>query len=450
MNEDIKILVVDDDPNSTKLMKKILQHYGFDVTEENSSLKASEVINQNGFDIVISDLQMPDMSGLELMKASPSGILFILVTGYGSVDSAVESMKNGAFDYISKPFNREEFVFKITKAVENLSLRKQLERLKSHVGESFSFGNIIGKSKRMQNVFDLIKNVAKTKVNVLLEGQSGTGKELVSRSIHLNSKRKDGPFIAINCSAIPDTLLESELFGHVRGAFTGATDTQKGVFEQANGGTLLLDEIAEMPFNLQSKLLRVIENWEIKPLGSDKVRTVDVRLISATNQDIGKLILQKKFREDLFYRISTVTISLPSLNERREDIPHLINFILKKISSDMNKSISIDANAVELLMKHDWKGNVRELENILERAAISSLDEKLGRNDFSFLKKEGDNDNLSLISFEYENLKKMEKEIILSALRENKWNKAKTSLKLGMDRKTLYKKIKEYNLELIC
>lgn len=447
MYDNVKILVVDDDPNSTKLMKKILQHYGYDVAEENSSLKAKEIINQNGFDIVISDLQMPDMSGLELLKASPPGVLFILVTGYGSVDSAVESMKNGAFDYISKPFNREEFVFKVTKASENISLRKQLERLKSHVGESYSFDNIIGKSKRMQNIFDLIKNVAKTKVNVLLEGQSGTGKELVSRSIHLNSKRRSGPFIAINCSAIPDALLESELFGHAKGAFTGATDMQRGVFEQANGGTLLLDEIAEMPYNLQSKLLRVIENWEIKPLGSDKVKRVDVRLISATNQDIQKLIVQKKFREDLFYRISTVTISLPSLNERREDIPHLINFILKKISSDMNKNIAIDANAVELLIKHDWKGNVRELENILERAAISSNGEKLGKDDFGFLKVQDDNDNQSLISFEYENLKKMEKEIIFKALKENRWNKAKTSLKLGMDRKTLYKKIKEYNLE---
>ncbi|MBV6478835.1 MAG: Regulatory protein AtoC [Ignavibacteria bacterium] len=448
MNEGLKILVVDDEVNSTRLMKKILQQYDYDVTEENSSIAAKDLILQNGFDIVISDLQMPDLSGLDLLKASPPDILFILVTGYGSVDSAVESMKNGAFDYINKPFSREEFVFKVSKAVENLNLRKQLARLKSHVGENYSFGNIIGKSKRMQNIFDLIKNVAKTNVNVLLEGQSGTGKELVSRSIHLNSKRREGPFVAINCSAIPDSLLESELFGHVKGAFTGATDTQKGVFEQAHGGTLLLDEIAEMPYNLQSKLLRVIENWEIKPLGSDKIKTVDVRLISATNQNLHELINQKKFREDLFYRISTVMISLPSLNERREDIPHLINFILKKISADLNKSISIDAEAVELLIKHDWKGNVRELENILERAAISFSGDKLKKIDFKFLKTDDQRKDDTFISLEYENLKKMEKEIILNALNENKWNKAKTSLKLGLDRKTLYKKIKEYNLEV--
>ena len=229
----------------------------------------------------------------------------------------------------------------------------------------------------MQNVYTQIQNVAKSDVNVLIEGQSGTGKELVSRAIHFNSARKNGPFIAINCSAIPENLLESELFGHIRGAFTGAVETQKGVFEQANGGTLLLDEIAEMPFVLQAKLLRVIETWEIKSLGSDRVRKIDVRLISATNQNIKELIKQKKFREDLYYRIATVSISLPSLNERRGDIPLLTDHILKRFSEKNKRTLSISPNALNMLIKNDWKGNVRELENVLERAVISSENDKL-------------------------------------------------------------------------
>jgi transcriptional regulator with PAS, ATPase and Fis domain len=288
----------------------------------------------------------------------------------------------------------------------------------------------------MLNVFELIRNVAKTKVNVLLEGQSGTGKELVARAIHFNSERKNFPFIAVNCSAIPETLLESELFGHTKGAFTGATDFQKGVFEQANGGTLLLDEIAEMPYNLQAKLLRVIENWEVKPVGSDKIKRVDVELIS-----------QKKFREDLYYRISTVSINLPSLNERKEDIPFLTNYILKKLSAKLERNLSINASGLELLIKCEWKGNVRELENVIERAAISSQSDELGKYSFKFLNglesKENHFNNFRGI----EGLKEVEVAYIRKILEENNWNKLKASQILGIDRKTLYKKIREYNLE---
>lgn len=447
MEEIIKILVVDDEPNSTNLMRKLLSQNGYEVDEENSSLKASELIKEAGYDLIISDLQMPDLTGLDLLKEKNANSLFILVTGYGSIDSAVESMKNGAFDYISKPFNTDEFLFKVKKASENIKLTKQLKRLKSHVEKNYSFSNIIGKSKKMQNIFELIKNVANTKVNVLIEGQSGTGKELVSRAIHINSKRSAGPFIAVNCSAIPDTLLESELFGHIRGAFTGAVDNQRGVFEQASGGTLLLDEIADMPFNLQSKLLRVIENWEIKPLGSDKVKKIDVRLITATNQNIIDLIRHKKFREDLFYRISTVTISLPPLKDRRDDIPHLINYILKKISAELGKNLSIDTYGTEVLINYDWKGNVRELENVLERAAISSTDNILGKSDFNFLRDPDEHLKEIFKLSDTTGLRELEKKYIEKILTENSWNKQKAAEILGIDRKTLYKKIKEYNME---
>jgi DNA-binding NtrC family response regulator len=296
MTEQIKFIVVDDEPNSTKLISKVLGRKGYSVDEMNDSVKAKEKIEEGEYDIIISDLQMPNVNGEELLRCKPPNSLFIMITGYGSIDSAVESMKNGAFDYISKPFHLDELSVKIDKAVERIRLTKQLSNLKTQIEDNYSFGNIIGKSKKMLNVFELIKNVANTKVNVLIEGQSGTGKELVARSIHHNSDRRNNPFIAINCSAIPEALLESELFGHTKGAFTGASDFQKGVFEQANTGTLMLDEIAEMPFNLQAKLLRVIENWEVKPLGSDKVKKVDVRLVAATNQNLRELISQKKIQ----------------------------------------------------------------------------------------------------------------------------------------------------------
>ncbi len=444
--ETIKFIVVDDEINSTKLIAKILGRKGYQVDEENDSRLAMEKIKQGEYDIIISDLQMPNVTGADLLKYKPEDSLFIMITGFGSIDSAVDSMKNGAFDYISKPFNLDELSIKIDKAVERIGLITQLRYIKSQIDENYSFSGMIGKSKKMQNVFELIRNVARTKVNVLLEGQSGTGKELAARAIHLNSQRKDSPFVAINCSAIPDALLESELFGHTKGAFTGATDFQKGVFEQANGGTLLLDEIADLPFHLQSKLLRVIENWEVKPIGSDKTKKIDVRLISATNQNLMELISQKKFREDLYYRISTVSIILPPLNEKRDDIPLLVDNILKKLTVKLERDLSINASGLELLIKNNWKGNVRELENAVERAAISSVNDKLDKSDFRFLKSLSINEN-SPVDLNSSGLKDVEKFYILKVLEENNWNKLKVSRLLGIDRKTLYKKIKDYNLE---
>ncbi len=446
MSKNIKILIVDDEENSTKLLKKVLLRKNYEVEETNDSSAALEMIKDGDYDIIVSDLQMPKYSGLDLLKLKNENAIFIMITGYGSVTTAVESMKLGAYDYINKPFNLEEFSLKVDKAAEKINLTNQLNNLRSQVEESYSFGNIVGKSRKMQNVFTQIKNVAKTDVNVFVEGQSGTGKELVSRAIHFNSARRNGPFIAINCSAIPENLLESELFGHIRGAFTGAIETQKGVFEQANGGTLLLDEIAEMPFPLQSKLLRVIETWEIKSLGSDRVRKIDVRLISATNQNIKELIRQKKFREDLYYRIATVTISLPPLNERPDDILLLTDHFLKKFSEKNNRTISIGPDALNILLKNDWKGNVRELENVIERAIISSEDNKLGPADFKFLQVTESNEN-PFMNMDSISLKDIEKLFIKKVLEENNWNKLKAAQILGIDRKTLYKKIKEYGFE---
>ncbi|MDD5362195.1 MAG: sigma-54 dependent transcriptional regulator [Ignavibacteria bacterium] len=447
MSEHIKVLVVDDEENSTNLIRKVLLKKGLNVTGENNSVAAKKLIEENFYDIVISDLQMPDLSGMDLLKIKPKDTLFIMITGYGSVASAVESMKNGAYDYVNKPFNLEEFILKVDKAIEKISLTKELSNLKKMVPDKEPYFGIIGSSKKMIDVYDFIERTAKINVNVLIQGQSGTGKELVARALHINSERKDKPFIAINCSAIPENLLESELFGHTKGAFTGATETQKGVFEQANGGSLFLDEIAEMPYTLQAKLLRVIETWEVKPLGSDNVKKVNVRLISATNQNIREMISAKAFREDLFYRISTVSVTLPPLNERMSDIPALTNFILNLLSGKLGKTLSISPDALKLLMNHNYKGNIRELENILEQAAITAPN---GSIEPKHISTNGEKNyfeeylsNSSGIS-----LKELEKKYILKMLEISNGNKKKTAELLGIDRKTLYNKLSEFGMDL--
>lgn len=446
MPDRINILVVDDEPNSTRLLKKVLDKKGFNVEEENDSVKAKERVVQGNYDIIISDLQMPNVSGMDLLNDKPDDSVFIMITGYGSVDSAVESMKRGAFDYISKPFNLAEFSVKIDKAAEKIKLTRQIKQLREQIGDSYAFANIIGKSRKIQNVIGLVKRISSASANVLIEGQSGTGKELVARAIHLNSGRKNHPFVAINCSAIPENLLENELFGHTKGAYTGAIEAQKGVFEQANTGTLLLDEIAEMPYNLQSKLLRVIETLEVKALGSDKVRRVDVRIISSTNQNLRELVRQKKFREDLYYRISTVYINIPPLDERKEDIPPLVDHFLRKLSTQYGRQLSIRTEALDVLMRYSWKGNVRELENVLERAVIAAETDSLDAATFKFLKLQEEPEAV-VTSTNNVGLKELEKLYIKKTLEDNKWNKLVAAKILGIDRKTLYKKIREYELE---
>ncbi|MFA5404344.1 MAG: sigma-54 dependent transcriptional regulator [Ignavibacteria bacterium] len=441
-NKNIKILIVDDEPNSTQILRKILTKKGYAVSEENNSLKAKQLINENFFDIIISDLQMPEVDGMDLLKLKPVDSIFIMITGYGSVVSAVESMKNGAFDYINKPFNLDEFTLKVEKAVEKINMTKKIHVLKTIIEDNYPFKNIIGNSKKMLEVFDFIGKISRVNVNVLIEGQSGTGKELVARAIHQSSDRKSHPFIAINCSAIPENLLESELFGHAKGAFTGATETQKGVFEQADGGTLFLDEIAEMPYNLQAKLLRVIENWEIKSIGSDKIKKVDIRLISATNQNLKEFIKQKNFREDLYYRLATFSILLPPLSERITDIPLIINHYLKILSAKFAKDFSITPAALDALIKHKWAGNVRELENILEQAAIITTNETIDTKHFNFLELNETFDDCLKNSNDL-SLNELEKRYIFRVLEDNDWNKAKVSQILKIDRKTLYKKIKD-------
>ncbi len=445
---EIKILLIDDEPKTTGLYGKVLSEKGYAVTQMSDSREAIKLIENNFFDIIISDLQMPGYSGIDVLKSKPEESIFILVTGYASIESAVEAMQLGAYDYLMKPLKLEELLLKVENAVEKINLKRDINQLRSQVEQNYSFGNIIGKSKKMQEVYDLIKRVSGVDVNVHIEGESGTGKELVSKAIHFNSMRKNNAFIAINCAAIPETLLESELFGHTKGAFTGATEMQKGVFETANGGTLFLDEISEMPYNLQSKLLRVLENWEIKPVGSDKIKKIDVKLISASNQNLKELVNQKKFREDLYYRIATFNIVIPPLRERIEDIPLLTDYFLKRLSKKFDREISITPGALRILMQLDWQGNVRELENTLERAIITSNDSVLKENSFKFyLQSSPNKSNLNGFASQSISLKDMEKEYIKKTLEDCKWNKVKASRVLGIDRKTLYNKLAEYKLE---
>ncbi len=445
MSENIKVLVVDDESNQSNLIRKVLVKKGLVVTEENESVVAKKLIESNFYDLIVSDLQMPEVSGMDLLAITPKETLFIMITGFGSVISAVESMKNGAYDYVNKPFNLEEFILKIDKAVEKISITKELNSFKNLVTEKEPYLGIIGTSKRMMEVYDFIDKTSKINVNVLIQGQSGTGKELVARALHFSSDRKDQPFIAINCSAIPENLLESELFGHTKGAFTGAIENQKGVFEQANKGTLFLDEIAEMPYRLQAKLLRVLENWELKPIGSDKIKTVDIRLISATNQNIQEMITNKLFREDLFYRISTISLNLPTLNDRLSDIPALTNHILKIISKKFGKEIKIAPDAITLLTKHNYKGNVRELENILEQAAVSTTNNKIEVKNLTISEDKNFLDDC-LGNTNGMSLKNLERKYILKVLETTNGNKKKAAEKLGIDRKTLYNKLAEFGL----
>lgn len=445
---EIKILLIDDEPKTTQLYSKVLTEKGYSVTEINDSKEAINLIDNNFYDIIISDLQMPGFSGIDVLKKKPEESTFILVTGYASIESAVEAMKHGAYDYLMKPLKLEELLLKVENAAEKIQLKRDINQLRSQVQENFSYGNIIGKSKKMQEVYDLIKRVSTVDVNVHIEGESGTGKELVSKAIHFNSSRKNKSFIAINCAAIPETLLESELFGHTKGAFTGATELQKGVFETANGGTLFLDEISEMPYSLQSKLLRVLENWEIKPIGSDKIKKIDVKLISASNQNLKELVHQKKFREDLYYRIATFNIVIPPLRERVEDIPLLTDFFLERLSKKFDKKITITPGALKVLMQLEWNGNVRELENTLERAIITSNDSNLKESSFRFYTQSSSAKSvLNGFASQSITLKEMEKEYIKKTLVDYNWNKLKASKVLGIDRKTLYNKISEYKLE---
>ncbi len=361
-----RILVIDDDIATCNLFSRVLQKEGLEVASEKNPLVALDYFSNNNIDIVITDFYMPEMNGLELLdeiKKMKDDVDVIVMTAYATVDNAVDAMKKGAYDYLVKPLSNDDLIMSVRRVLEKRRLKRENEYLRAELAKKENFHNIIGKSAAMRNIFALIEKVADSNATAILLGESGTGKDLVARAIHNTGKRKNKNFVALNCSALPDTLLESELFGHVKGAFSGAADNKQGLMEYADGGTLFLDEIADTSPSVQAKLLRVIEDKKIRRLGENRETAVDVRIITATSKNLRKLIDDNTFREDLFYRINVFPLNMPPLRERREDIPLLVGYFLKERKR-------IHPSALEKLINYDWPGNVRELENMIERLVI--------------------------------------------------------------------------------
>jgi len=366
-----EILVVDDEPGLRDFLEIMLNKQGYGVETAVDGVDAMEKVQNSNFDLVVTDMQMPRMNGIEFLreiKQREPDLTVIIITAYASHQSAIEAMKLGAYDYITKPFKIDEIKLVIQKALDKKLLEYENQRLKKELESKYGFGNMIGRSPVIEHVFELIKRVSELNVNVLITGESGTGKELVARAIHYSGNRSEEPFVPINCGAIPENLMESELFGYKKGAFTGASKDKRGLFEEGDGGSIFLDEIGELPIHMQVKLLRVIEDKTIRPLGGTEPVSIDVRIISATNKKLEDQVADNKFREDLFYRLNVIVMDIPPLRERREDIPPLAIHFIEKCSKEMDKDIEgISPQAMEILENYNFPGNVRELENIIAR-----------------------------------------------------------------------------------
>jgi DNA-binding NtrC family response regulator len=442
--ESMKILVVDDEaPIRDMLQKSLTQRGGFSVEVARNGIEAIEKIEKDVFDLVLTDLLMPEMDGLELLKTvkgTRPEVMVILMTAYGSIETAVEAMRIGADDYITKPVDFNELLIHISKAQKENALLKENRLLRMEVRKRFEFDNIIGKSKKMQEIFALIEKVAPSNSTVAIYGGSGTGKELVAKAIHYNSPRADRPFIPFNCGAIPETLVESELFGHTKGAFTGAIQAKRGLFEEANGGTLFLDEISTTLPSVQVKLLRVLQEREVMKVGSTERTKVDVRMIAATNVDLEAAMKKGVFREDLFYRLHVFPISLPDLKERKDDIPLLAYHFLDHYSKEARKEIKgISKQAMKLLLEYHWPGNVRELENTIERAVIMTDQDYLAPNDFPKDLMEGFSEMIKKGVKDRKSLDEIKSEYIREILKEVGGNKRVASEILGVNPRTLYR-----------
>jgi two-component system response regulator AtoC len=438
-----RILVVDDDPITLDLLKEVLGKEGYEVETALSGEAAIERGLDRLFDIIITDVRMGEKDGMEVLRSfkrlSPE-VTVIMITAFGSIETAIEAIREGAFDYISKPFKLDEIKFTVKRALDQRRLIEENRFYRQELLDKYQFKNVIGRTAQMFQVYKTIAKVADTKSTVLLYGERGTGKELIARSIHYNSLRNNRPFIPVDCASLVETLMESELFGHVRGAFTGASSTKKGLFEEADGGTLFLDELSNLSLSMQTKLLRFLQEHEIKRVGGTESIKVDVRVIGATNQLLEPLVQAGKFREDLLDRLNVVFITLPALRERAEDIPLLANHFLQKYSEDNHKNIShISPEALDILLQYPWPGNVRELEHTIERAVIFSiqpiiLPEDLPKKMFESGKEPG-----ILSSEKSLSLKEVEKQYVLKVLQEAKGNKKKAAEILGIDRTTLYR-----------
>lgn len=451
------ILVIDDEKSMRDFLAIMLKKEGYQVQLAENGRTGLNAINKNVFDVIISDIRLPDLDGLELLrqtkKISPDTD-FILITAYASTETAVEAVKIGAADYIYKPFDIEEMKIIINRCISKKKLERENVYLKKTVERQFQFENIIGHSPKMQNIFDLIRKISNTNSTILITGESGTGKGILAKAIHYNSLRKDHSFISINCGAMPESLLESELFGHVKGSFTGAVHNKKGLFEVADKGTLLLDEIGETSQAMQVKLLQALQEKTIRPVGGTEEIAVDVRVIAATNQDLQRGVQEARFREDLYYRINVIPIKIPPLRERKEDTHPLAEGFLRKFAKEMNKNITrISPEAMKCLENYDWPGNVRELENAVERAialevsdviTVESLPEKVSR-----LPQRGEIDALRLpqdgIDLEG-HIEQIRKEILIEALRRSKGVQKEAAKFVGMSFRSFRYYAKKYRL----
>jgi two-component system response regulator GlrR len=376
-----KLLVVDDDRNLLKIITMRLESLDYAVTAAQNEEEAKQAVAAEAFDLAVIDLQLVDQDGISLMQelhlTSP-GMPAIILTAHGSIESAVEAMKRGAYTYLTKPFDARELALQVERALENRRLTSEINRLKGLLTERYDFKNIVARSEQMQRVLEVVSRIAINDSTVYIHGESGTGKEVIARAVHLASGRNDKPFVAVNCAALPETLLESALFGHEKGAFTGAIRSSKGLFAQAHEGTIFLDEIGDMPLSIQAKFLRVLQERQFYPIGSERPLEVDVRVVVATNKNLEELVRQAQFREDLFYRIHVIPIALPTLRERKEDIPSLAEVFLKKFAAQMKKEVKgLTPAALQRLMLYDWPGNVRELENTIEYAVAMTVQDVL-------------------------------------------------------------------------
>lgn len=448
-----KILVVDDEEIIRESLTFILRKEGYSVDEAENGKIAHEKVLENFYDIVITDIEMPEMRGIELLEKI-SGLTIqtavIIITAYGSLDTAIKALRNGASDYILKPVEFDELVIKIKRILDTKRVLLENQILRRETQRRYDFSRMIGKSPLMQKIFSMIKTVADSASTVMITGNSGTGKELVARAIHLHGKRANMPFIAINCGAISENLIESELFGHKKGSFTGAIADKEGFLKAADGGTLFLDEISEMPLNLQTKLLRVIQEKECTPVGTTYTIPIDVRFLASTNRNLKAEVEKGNFREDLFYRLNVIEINVPSLKNRREDIPLLADFFINRYRDEMNKPIKgVDASALRALMNHDWRGEVRELENVIERAVLFAQEEFIAMNDLPDYIRSNKGYSISedLGSLE-EYMKLMEREYLMKVLESNNYDKEKTAENLKLGLSTLYRKIKDLGIEL--
>ncbi len=446
------VIVIDDEHRQRSILKTILEDEGYEVHTASSAEEGLKLINAIDTDVVITDLKMEGMSGIQLLDTLPDNYpkpAVIIMTAFGTISSAVDAMKKGAFDYLTKPLEKDAIVLVVKKAAEKMQLVKENIRLNNALFGKFKIEGIVGTSRKMNDAMEIVRKVTPTAVTVLIFGESGTGKELIAKAIHYNSPRQSGPFIAINCAAIPDNLIESELFGYEAGAFTGALQRKSGLFESANKGTVFLDEIGDLPLLTQTKILRVLQDKEIRRLGGKDNIKVDTRIIAATNRDLEKEVISGRFREDLYYRLKVVTITLPPLRERKEDIPALANFFIEKYNLEFGKKIKdISEGAMNALTEYAWPGNIRHLESVIERAVLLSDNNTISLNDIrSELRSSGVKGILDVdIPDEGINFDEVEKELIKKALLKANNVTAKAARLLGMSYKTLLYRIEKFGL----